>query len=176
MTKTLLLLRHADSCQKFYADDFERPLSEEGVATAPKIAQTFSRENLNPDLILCSSSKRAQQTLTLFQEAKSLTGNVRFENDLYLAKSEAVVEKIENFDEELNTVLLVGHAPTFDKLSLYLTGTDLTSPEAPALHFSPGCLAVFTLDISSWKDLHPGCAITYTYFPLNIETETQDDT
>ena len=175
MTKTLLLLRHSDSCQQFYADDFERPLSEEGVITAPKIAQTLSRENLNPDLILCSSAKRAQQTLTLIQEAKTFDGDVRFDNDLYLAKTDTVVQKIENLDDAHSTVLFVGHAPTFDKLSLYLTGKDLTSPEALALHFPPGCLGSFTLDISSWKDFHSGCATTYTYFPLNTDTETQDD-
>jgi phosphohistidine phosphatase len=58
-------MRHAKSSWKNNSlSDHDRPLNSRGSKDAPKIFQKLINENWIPDLILLSSSKRTQETLS----------------------------------------------------------------------------------------------------------------
>ena len=64
--KRLYLLRHAKSS---WSDpslaDMDRPLARRGRKAAMKMAKEFRRREIRPQLVLCSSSRRTQETLEL---------------------------------------------------------------------------------------------------------------
>src|SRR5258708_30988934 len=61
--KTLLLLRHAKSSwDNPGGRDFDRPLAPRGRRTAPLIGGHLRDRQLLPDLVLCSTARRARQT------------------------------------------------------------------------------------------------------------------
>ena len=77
---TLSLLRHAKSS---WADpdlaDTERPLAKRGMKAAPLVGAVMKREDLTPDLVLCSPAVRARagHRLELSRWAKSAGGHPR---------------------------------------------------------------------------------------------------
>ena len=60
--KTLCLLRHGHAGRGTGLQDLDRPLSVAGVEAAGRVAAILRVAGLLPDLVLCSSAKRAQQT------------------------------------------------------------------------------------------------------------------
>ena len=64
--KRLYLLRHAKSSwsDPSLADE-ERPLAPRGRKAAKKMAKELRRREIRPKLVLCSSSRRTQETLEL---------------------------------------------------------------------------------------------------------------
>ena len=62
--KSLHLLRHAKSSWKDPGlNDHDRPLSKRGRQTAKMMAAYLRRAKIAPDLEICSTAMRAQQTL-----------------------------------------------------------------------------------------------------------------
>ena len=63
-SKQLVLIRHAKSS---WADptlaDHDRPLNERVQQAAALVGLHLRAEGLHPDLVLCSSARRARQTL-----------------------------------------------------------------------------------------------------------------
>ena len=62
--KSLHLLRHAKSSWKGPGlNDHDRPLNKRGRQTAKMMAAYLRRAKIAPDLVICSTAVRAQQTL-----------------------------------------------------------------------------------------------------------------
>jgi len=62
--KSLHLLRHAKSSWKDSGlNDHDRPLNKRGRQTAKMMAAYLRRAKIAPDLVICSTAVRAQQTL-----------------------------------------------------------------------------------------------------------------
>src|SRR5258705_13680819 len=69
--KFLHLLRHAKSSWKDPGlNDHDRPLSKRGRQTAKMMAAYLRRAKIAPDLVICSTAMRAQQTLDPIAKAK----------------------------------------------------------------------------------------------------------
>jgi phosphohistidine phosphatase len=66
--KTIYLLRHAKSAwSDADADDFDRPLNEQGQLNAVQIGHHLSDQKIQPDIILCSAAARTQETFSYIQ-------------------------------------------------------------------------------------------------------------
>ena len=64
--KTIFLLRHAKSSwDNLNLDDFDRPLSNKGIKASKKIGNYLKTNKFVPDIIYCSTAKRAKQTWEL---------------------------------------------------------------------------------------------------------------
>jgi phosphohistidine phosphatase len=62
--KRLYLLRHAKSSWKDTSlPDHDRPLAGRGRRAAKAIARHMREQGIEPDLVLCSSARRARETL-----------------------------------------------------------------------------------------------------------------
>lgn len=144
--KTLYLLRHAKSSWKDDAlADIERPLNGRGRKASETIGGFLKQEKVVPDLVLSSSAVRARQTTDLVIKAANLNSERRFDERIYEASTQKLLEVVNQIDTSKKKVLLVGHNPGFEELLELLTGSVETMPTAT--------LAKINLRASTWASV-----------------------
>lgn len=120
--RQLLLLRHAKSAwDDPQLPDHDRPLNPRGKAAAERIAATFRRLHLSPELVLVSSARRTQETLHALEPFGEST-LVDTLDSLYLAPAERMLELLRATPETVRSALLIGHNPGVHNLALLLVG------------------------------------------------------
>ncbi|MBN1147828.1 MAG: histidine phosphatase family protein [Anaerolineales bacterium] len=144
--KTLLILRHAKSSWKDDSlPDHDRPLNKRGKQDAPRMGTLLRREELLPDLILCSTARRARATADLVIDASGYEGELHLSLELYSFDAEPYLEALAELDDEYRCVMLVGHNPAMEELVEALVGHFERMPTA--------ALAQIELPINSWSEL-----------------------
>ena len=99
--RTLYLLRHAKSSWDDPAlPDHERPLAPRGLRDAKRIAKHVGRLGITPELVLCSTAVRTQQTLDLLRP-KVGEVTVQVEEQLYGASSETLLKRIRSVSDQV---------------------------------------------------------------------------
>lgn len=142
--KTLLLLRHAKSdWDDPGLTDFERPLNKRGQKAAPAIGDFLREQKVKPHLILSSPAERARQTTLLMIESAKLTADLRYDERIYEASLERLMEVLSQIEDTAEVVMLVGHNPGVEKLLAHLTGEAQKMPTA--------ALACFNLNLEKWS-------------------------
>jgi phosphohistidine phosphatase len=145
--KTLLILRHAKSSwKKPDLPDHDRPLNKRGKNEAPKVGQYLKENDLVPDLILCSTARRAMETAQAVADACGFEGTVDAHKDLYLSEPSIYLDILRCLPDEARRVMVVGHNPAVEELLTMLTEVDE--------HLTTSALAVIDLPISSWEELN----------------------
>jgi phosphohistidine phosphatase len=145
--KTLLLLRHAKSSWKDDSQsDFDRPLSERGKRDAPAVGHVLREQQLRPDIVLCSSAKRAKKTAMKALEASGFDVEIRLLEELYLAPASFYLQEVAKLPEHFSRVLCVGHNPGLEELFTQLTGRHDPLPTAALAHFE--------LSVDHWRDIN----------------------
>lgn len=148
--KTLYLLRHAKSSwDNADLSDFERPLNERGMRAAPFMGKLMRERGLLPDLILSSPAERAKQTTLLVKEAGKLPAEIRFEESIYEASPLRLLRLISELDNDLDSVMLIGHNPGFEGLVHFLSGRSEAMPTA--------ALAVIEMETDNWSKANLDC-------------------
>ncbi len=153
--KRLLLLRHAKSSRDNpRLQDFDRPLAKRGREAAPEIGRHMRKAGWLPDLVLCSTAKRTQETADLVLAELGGKAEVRFVDALYLAAPEQMLKEIRAVDGKVGTLLVVAHNPGTALLANYLAA----SGDKHVIHrlrekFPTAALAVFEIDAESWRQL-----------------------
>lgn len=144
--KTLLLLRHAKSSWKDSdLEDHDRPLNKRGKRDASRVGLLLQQQNLQPDVILSSSAKRARKTAAKVAKNCGYEGIIQLDGALYLAGPEAVLHVLRGVADSHNCVMLVGHNPGLEYLIELLTGTQTHLPTAALAHLQ--------VAIDSWSDV-----------------------
>lgn len=145
--KTLLLLRHAKSSWKdAELDDHDRPLNKRGKQDAPRMGRLLRDEDLLPDVILCSTAKRARKTIERVIEASGFSGPCELDAALYGATPADYLRVLAaRADDQHERVMLVGHNPGMEELLEGLIGSYESLPTA--------ALAQVELDVPSWREL-----------------------
>jgi len=144
--KTLLILRHAKSSwEDASLSDFERPLNERGLKTAPFIGQVLLENDLRPDAILSSPAQRARQTAMLVKESGQLTAEPQFDDKIYEASPAQLLEVVSEVAPGVKMLLLVGHNPGMEGLLKLLTGEKQSIPTAGLIKVS--------LNIDDWSEI-----------------------
>jgi phosphohistidine phosphatase len=164
----LYVLRHAKSSwDEPGLDDHERPLAPRGRRAVKLIAEYVREHEIAPALVLCSTARRAQETL----EAVHPTGEVLIEREIYGASCSELIERLRQVPEATPSVMLIGHNPALQVLVLRLamppagtngrtaasrgaTETDLDHIERK---FPTGALAELSF-ACGWDALGPGRA------------------
>jgi phosphohistidine phosphatase len=112
--KTLYLLRHAKSSwDDSSLSDFDRPLSPRGKRDALMMGWIVKNMRIQPDLILCSPSKRTKATLkriTTITKRKKDT-KVVFVDNLYEASLQYLISTVQSFNDTVDTAMIIGHNP-----------------------------------------------------------------
>jgi phosphohistidine phosphatase len=144
--KTLLILRHAKSSWKDGSlPDHDRPLNKRGKADAPRMGALLRREELLPDLILCSTAKRARTTAKLALKESGYEGELRLDRELYSFDAEPYLEALAEVEDGHRCVMVVGHNPAMEDLVEILVGHFERMPTAALAHID--------LPIERWSEL-----------------------
>lgn len=155
MTRTLHLLRHAKSSwDEPDLADADRPLAPRGERAAAKLAGRFAGEGVAPRLVLCSSARRARQTLELIRAALPAGCEVRVEDGLYAAGAPELMARLRKLPAGAREVMLVGHNPGIHELALTLAGE--TAPARLREGLPTGALVSLRLDTDAWTGLARG--------------------
>jgi phosphohistidine phosphatase len=145
--KTLYVLRHAKSSwDNNSLSDFDRPLNERGFETAPMMGEMMRENDFVPEIIVCSTAKRAEQTARLVKESAEFEAEIKFEKAIYEASPQTLLRIVSEIGDEFDSALIVGHNPGFENLVRVLTGKSETMPTA--------ALAVIDLKIESWSEIN----------------------
>lgn len=160
--KKLLLIRHAKSDWSHRGlDDHDRPLNERGKKDAPDMARRLVDKDLEPDLLLTSTARRAFRTALRFAEVFGFERDRILEDGrLYLAEPEHMLEVLRGLPERHACVAVFGHNPGISELVEVLAGATLGD--------MPTC-AVATLEFEgAFTALAPGtCELVDYDFPKN---------
>ncbi len=105
-------------------------------------------EQLVPDLVICSTAKRARATTKLVVETSGYGEEVIFTPDLYHTASSTYLEVLHQVPDQYRRVMLVGHNPNLEELLEALTGD--------WEHLPTAALAQVTLPIERWRELDEG--------------------
>ncbi len=160
--KTLYLLRHAKSSWSDHAiEDHDRPLNRRGQENAPLMGQFMRKSGFLPDMILCSTSRRTAETLSLIVPYIGDHTPVQFERNLYLASSHSMLDRIKKADPKCDRLLVIAHNPGMEHLA-----ADLISPkklngtenlfDALTSKYPTAALAVIQFDVEDWTDVELG--------------------
>jgi phosphohistidine phosphatase len=154
--RSIYLLRHAKSSWKSGVPDHDRPLARRGRRAAKAIRRHLQEEGIEPELVLCSTARRAVETLERIEPALG-SSDVRIERDLYGAGSDALLDRLRSVPDDVGSVMLIGHNPGLQLLAL-----DLARPAAErdelAEKFPTAALVTLAFRRASWRLLEPGTA------------------
>jgi phosphohistidine phosphatase len=156
---TLSLLRHAKSSWGDPGlDDHARPLAERGAKAAPEIGSYLRREELRPDLVLCSGAVRTRATLALVLAALGPPApEIRYDDALYLASPGTLLDQVRKVDPVHRHVMMIGHNPGLHALALELIGEGARKDIAAlATKFPTAALAILEFDAGSWGEIGAG--------------------
>ena len=125
--KQLIIVRHAKSDRDDPTlNDDERPLSPRGLTELPRVAKWLASQKLKIDLILSSPVKRARQTTQLLCEGAGLDAKkIEWQDSLYLADVETLLDAIGHVPAKTKELMIIGHNPGLEELLRYLCGNDL---------------------------------------------------
>ena len=144
--KTLLIMRHAKSSwDSADLSDFDRPLNERGRNAAPLIGVFIVENHLQPDVIVSSPAKRAEQTARIVRQTAHIEPEIIFNEHIYEAVPGRLLDVLGEQDDADKSILLVGHNPGMEGLIKILTGESTPMPTA--------ALAVVDLEINRWRDI-----------------------
>jgi phosphohistidine phosphatase len=151
---SLIVLRHAKAVAGLELADIDRPLNDRGRRDAAATGEWMRDAGLAPDAVLCSTAVRTRQTLDGLAAA---TGEARvsYESRIYDNDADVLLDLLRGTDDEVRTLLLVGHNPSMHQIVHDLTG------EAPE-SFPTCALAVIELP-GTWVDVRPGTGDLVTY-------------
>ena len=126
-TYELYILRHAKSDWDTDAPtDFQRPLNKRGITAVEHFEDWLPAEIHQPVLIISSPALRAWQTAVAASQSLRISENeILFSGKLYLASEKDILHFLSQVDEEIKSVLLVGHNPGLEDLIGYLVSEKL---------------------------------------------------
>jgi phosphohistidine phosphatase len=153
--KTLTLLRHAKSgWDDPVVRDFDRPLNPRGRRAARTVAREMRRLGLGFDLILASPARRVVETIA---EVAAEFGPLMADYDerLYLASPQTLLEVVHETPAETARLLLVGHNPGLESLALTLAAPGPLRSEVE-LKYPTATLAEIGLPAESWGEARAG--------------------
>lgn len=160
--RTIYLLRHAKSD---WADagvgDHDRKLNGRGRDAAPRMGAYLKAHRYRPDLVLCSTARRTVETLGLIKGDLGDAVVVEFEEGLYLAEPQQLMQRLRSLDEAVKAVMFIGHNPGIAQFAHQLCASPKDAAEEKThrrMHdkFSTCAIAVVQSPAKTWRDVRPG--------------------
>jgi phosphohistidine phosphatase len=145
----LILFRHGKAeAESASGEDFDRRLAPRGVEESAQMGAQLADMGFSPDVVLVSTAARTRETWAA-AESQFARARARFDEDLYHANSGRVRREAERAGADAGTVMVVGHNPGLQELTVQL----LVEGSAPASliaraarQFPTASAAVFLFD------------------------------
>ncbi|MCB1583238.1 MAG: histidine phosphatase family protein [Xanthomonadales bacterium] len=121
--KTVNLIRHAKSSwEDSRLSDVNRPLAPRGIKDCKIMAGHILEAGWNPVNVFCSRAQRAQLTIRGIAKALPYRDiNWLIDDALYTFSYGSLINWLEQLDDEISEVTLVGHNPAFTDLVNHLS-------------------------------------------------------
>lgn len=147
MKRTLIVIRHAKTEeQKEHQTDFERNLTERGKNNAQQMAKRLADKGYQPDLILTSSANRTEQTTEIVKKAgRFSSAKKQSTQELYHATPDKIESAIMSVDDEVQTLMVVGHNPGISEFVFDCDSKSISSS------MPTSAVAVFTFKADNWQ-------------------------
>ena len=157
-TKTLYLLRHARTLEKMSDQkDIDRELNSIGLQNSTRMGINFSKKQVEFDIIITSPAVRARTTASLIAEQIAYnTSKIHVNDEIYEASVRSLLKVVNQFKDEWDSVLIVGHNPSVTYLAEYLTNAeigDMTTCGVVKIEFN----------IDSWVEASEGLGTLISY-------------
>jgi len=126
--------------------DKDRPLDDRGKRDALKMGKRLAKRDVQPDLILSSTARRALKTAEII--ARKLDYKIRdivVDDKLYACAVVDLLNVIHKLDDKLKRVMLFGHNPELTELANRLSG-EIT-------HMPTCAVAEFRFKTKSWANI-----------------------
>lgn len=168
--RRLHLLRHAKSSWDDPAlRDHDRPLAPRGRKAAKRVARWLATHEVRPELVVCSSAARAEETLERILPSLG-DPEVRIDHALYAAPAALLLEHVRALPDDVGEAMLVGHNPGIADLLLLLARPGPLRRRAKE-KVPAGALATLEADVARWLELGPGSAALAAYVvPRQLKT------
>lgn len=142
--KMLYLLRHGEAEMAFgRQEDFNRQLTSNGIAQLKRLGKILALNATSFDQILSSSARRTKMTTDLINEFVP-TSKIIFEEGLYEAFTEHILNYINQVDKNIDNLLLVGHNPGISAMASYIT-------QGQFISMLPGMMAKISIEVECWS-------------------------
>jgi phosphohistidine phosphatase len=143
--KRLTLLRHAKSERESSTGrDFDRSLNDRGRADSKRMGQEIRDLGLKFDLVLASPAQRVVETV------EGIGGiSPQFDEHIYDASTRQLLDIVQSTDDQIGSLMLVGHNPGFERLAARLTDEEVDDVPTAAL-------VEIELSIDHWRDVDEG--------------------
>jgi len=171
----LLLLRHAKSSwDNPKMADRDRPLNKRGYRAAASMRQAIIDLGLIPDLVLISPARRVHETLAAL-EPWDETPLIESIEALYLASAGQMRALLQEVNETVRSVMLIGHNPGMQELAAQLATGSFDSEFKRRLFagFPTAALAEFSVG-TRWQQLDAGATRLVRFLTPKTLAESAD--
>lgn len=141
--KTIYFIRHAKAKKDDEAqEDKERGLSKKGIEDA-KLMKKMVKNRLHPQIVYSSSAKRAKESAKILFSSGT---KVEYFDELYTFEKDSLKSFIENIDDNLKSIAIVGHNNAITAVCEELSDS--------AIGNLPTCgIFAIRFDVASFKEL-----------------------
>ncbi len=147
-------MRHGKAVPHDEGRDFDRGLASRGVTDSTAMGNYLAQERIEPDLALVSPALRTKLTWEAVKPSFGGAMAERFDPTLYLASSDQLLRLIHGVQDQVGTLILVGHNPSLHDLALELVGFgDRYALARLKEHLPTASVVVLDCDIDHWSDL-----------------------
>ena len=144
--KNLIIVRHCKSSWSDpYLSDFDRSLNNRGINDGNLMSDFLSKKISDIDLLLSSSSNRTVLTSKFFIKKININ-DIKYDDSLYHANSDIILNKIKKTNNKLNQLMIIGHNPGLTSLINYLSNIRLYNLPTTGI-------AIFNLNSKSWNEI-----------------------
>jgi phosphohistidine phosphatase len=160
--RRLVLIRHAKSAEG--PVDVDRTLAPRGVRDSRAIGEWLSEADIAPDRVAVSPARRARQTWEGASAHLAAAPGPVIDARIYDNEAADLFEIVRETSDDIETLVLVGHNPSFEDFAHALDDGD-GDPDAQqelAAGYRTSCVAVFEVE-SSWAeiDVHVATLVSF---------------
>ncbi|MCY4541146.1 MAG: histidine phosphatase family protein [Rhodobacteraceae bacterium] len=149
----LIVVRHAKSSwSDLSIRDHDRALARRGIEASPRIGSWLNDRGFCPEVVMCSTARRAVETWELISRQLPEPKSVYFVRALYGAGHDTILDHVRL--GEHSPLLVVGHNPGI----MMFAGVMLQKvPNHPKFYkFPTGATMVCDLPVPNWRSARMG--------------------
>ena len=154
--KSLTVLRHAKSNWDDPVADFDRQLNERGRKAAVAVGEELKRRGTKFDCVIASPAKRVRETLDQLGKGYGEPLDVHFDERIYLASEDNLLDLVRGIPDDVGSALIVGHNPGLHRLALLLIRDEGELRQRIADKYPTAAAATVELAADRWTEIEPG--------------------
>jgi phosphohistidine phosphatase len=153
----LMLLRHAKSEKAEPGmSDRDRGLTARGRSDAQRMGAYMAHHALIPDRSMVSAARRTRETWEYLVRAFSAPPAVTYDDRLYNASADAILNVIREASRPARTLLVIGHNPGLHQTARLLVATgNVEARERLNEGLPTSGLVIIDFPGENWHELHP---------------------